>query len=280
MTFETNYDCLTKFITDNANTNAGQSNNLPKQVTWLSTLKSRKMQRAACYTWQHKTFGIHSTQRIEAIHSSIRLLCSKSSTILDITRDIEQMAEEHDFKSKMQTLDAMLRWQIGQCAVLLPACEELMLKLAPFPRMMMNAQSAQLVRYGCAPIENSDNHLPDSENYYLVTLNMRKSGGITDATGQVQSQGANIQNCSMSDYDAFSRAVDHGITTVAEGVHGISTEDAKLSGRITTLTHCSCQYPKCWGLPCRHIFQVMMHLNLWESCSVCKFVFYGMTRLC
>lgn len=71
---------------------------LNKQLKWLESLRARKEQWAACYTWRHRTFGIHSTQRAEAIHSAIRWFCSKKSTILGITNDLEQMADEHSLK--------------------------------------------------------------------------------------------------------------------------------------------------------------------------------------
>jgi hypothetical protein len=86
----------------------------------MKSLLARKEQWAACYTWKMRTYGIHSTQRAEAIHSSINVFCDKKSTILEIVKDLERMAEEHHSASAMSALDAMLGVTIGRKPVLLP----------------------------------------------------------------------------------------------------------------------------------------------------------------
>ena len=55
-------------------------------------------QWAACMTYQYMTFGVHSTQRAEAIHSAMQSrFADKSSTFLQLVKDIERMAADNDF---------------------------------------------------------------------------------------------------------------------------------------------------------------------------------------
>ena len=48
------------------------------QKAWLATMAKRKEMWAACFTWAFCTYGIHSTQCIEAIHSAIAQWCNVS----------------------------------------------------------------------------------------------------------------------------------------------------------------------------------------------------------
>jgi hypothetical protein len=61
------------------------------QEAWLRSMNDRKMKWAACFTWSHCTFGIHSTARAEALHSAVNQFCSKQSTAVEIVKDIEAM---------------------------------------------------------------------------------------------------------------------------------------------------------------------------------------------
>jgi hypothetical protein len=62
-----------------------------KQQAWLKSMFDRKSQWAACHTWTHNTYGIHSTARAEALHSSVRHFCTKHSSAIAIVKDIEVM---------------------------------------------------------------------------------------------------------------------------------------------------------------------------------------------
>ena len=232
------------------------------ELTWLSSLLSRKEQWAACYTWRHKTYGIHSTQRAEAIHSAIAVFCSKGSSIVGITKDLEQMADEHTLKNKMQKVTAMLRGTISNNLALLPGLERTASQMEPFPRIMMNAQAALLVKYDCFALEDNE-HVPADEKCFTVVLTNAGDTVTSHPISQTE------KDSSFSDYDGFNREADHGI---------LSMEDRMQSkGHKTTLKQCSCQYPKAWGIPCRHILRVMLNLSgypvlvdadCWERCLV------------
>ena len=66
-TFDTDWDDLIAYIKQNGATTKLNKN----REKWLVDLKSLAPQWAACYTWKHKPYGIHSTQRSEATNSAI-----------------------------------------------------------------------------------------------------------------------------------------------------------------------------------------------------------------
>ena len=233
--FDDKFDALVSLIQTNANATDAKLN---KQLTWLSSLHSRKEQWAACYTWKHRTYGIHSTQRAEAIHSAISQFCSKGSTILGITMDLEQMADMHTLKNNMNQVTAMLRGTITQSFSLLPGLERTASNLESFPRIMMNAQAALLIKYDCNPLGDDDTVPNDEKSFLVVPTNVGETTKFQLCDP--------MENGSMfSDHDGFNQEVDHGIT--------LKEDRVKCNGHTTTLKKCSCQFPILWGLPCRHM---------------------------
>ena len=258
--FDDKFKALVEMIKTGASV---KEEKLNKQLTWLSSLLARKEQWAACYTWRHKTYGIHSTQRAEAVHSAIAVFCSKGSSIVDITKDLEQMADEHTLKNKMQKVTVMLRGTISSNLALLPGLERTAAQMEPFPRIMMNAQAALLTKYDCHVLE--DNTLAPSDDNKWFLVHPTNAGDyaaphIISATGK---------DCSISDYDGFNREADHGTLSMEIRMQS--------KGHRTNLKQCSCQYPKVWGIPCCHMLRVMFNLSgspalpdadSWERCLV------------
>jgi len=89
------------------------------------------------------------------MHSAISQFSNKCRSILDIVLDLEQMAEGQQFKSKMATVDVMLRSAIHQLN-LPPGFESIQLKIGSYPRMIMNAQIGQILQYHCARMDNGE----------------------------------------------------------------------------------------------------------------------------
>lgn len=247
--FDDKFNNLIKLVRENDST--GDGGKLEKELTWLSSLCARKEQWAACYTWKHQTYGIHSTQRAEAIHSAIHVFCCNTSTILDITKKLEQLAAEHTLRNKMENVNVMLRGAIGAKPMVLPALEQTASMLHAFPRIMLNAQASLLIQYECVPaLYNNDVDVPEDEKYYLV-VHSNASGNFTSPDGEICTE--NKKKSTLSDYDDFSTEVDHGMQPQANVI--------KSEGHKTSLKRCSCQYPRLWGLPCRHMLRVMFHLQ-------------------
>lgn len=230
-TFDDDFDKFVKLI--KTASRAGEEA-VNKKLKWLDDLKGKKEKWAACYTWQHRTYGIHSTQRAEAIHSAIATFCLKTSTIEEIVRDLEQMGSEQHNKSEMDALDRMFGRAVGVPASRSPLHQKVVSdKLVQFPRQLMNVQVSQILCYSCEAIDGPD--VPETERQYRIC----HMG--TDEPEQI-------------DDAEFSRASDYGILSAAN--------DGPTS-HVTTLFSCSCQYPECWGLPCRHmlclLFENMEH---------------------
>ena len=135
--------------------------------------------------------------------------------------------------------------------MVLPALEQTASMLDTFPRIMLNAQASLLIQYECVPaLYNNNVDMPDDEKYYLV-VHSNASGNFTSPDGEIYTE--NKKKSTLSDYDHFSTEVDHGMQPQANVI--------KSEGHKTSLKRCSCQYPRLWGLPCRHMLRVMFHLQ-------------------
>jgi hypothetical protein len=156
----------------------------------------------------------------------------------------------------------MLRGTISNTNALLPGLERTAARMEPFPRIMMNAQAALLTKYDCSVLDG--NTPTTSENCFLVVPT--NAGEIVVSRPVSQT----TKGSSISDYDGFNREADHGTSSMEVRM--------QIKGHKTTLTQCSCQYPKVWGIPCRHILRVMFHLSgsvlrdadSWERCLVSR----------
>jgi hypothetical protein len=118
---------------------------------------------SACFTWMHRTYGIHSTQQAESVHSVIARFCCVTRTFLEITKDLEQMAEKHAMKSKMRDMEMLLERTIESTALFtLPMAKRIGAQLTPFARKVLNAQTAQIAMYKCTKIHSGSAILSQS----------------------------------------------------------------------------------------------------------------------
>ena len=106
-----------------------------------------------CYIWQNKTYGIHSTQRAEAIHSVIQRFCSKHSSIVDLVLDIDRMASNQQSKSETDLLRHQLNEKIGPAVNILPITGILLIrsiargladKLSEYAARILRSQAVQI----------------------------------------------------------------------------------------------------------------------------------------
>ncbi|NJL17739.1 MAG: hypothetical protein HC938_11620 [Nitrospira sp.] len=149
---------------------------------FLTSLADRRHQWAACYTWLHTTYGIHSTQRAEAINSSIKTFCSKKSKIVDLVDDLERMSSKHHLKAEVDALRHLFCTSTGNRSHLHPSATALAPMLEGYAGAIVEAQAGQLSLYKTLPIES--NPLPDlscvrgwtpfgeNEQVYCVVINI------------------------------------------------------------------------------------------------------------
>ena len=166
-------------------------------------------------------------------------------------QNLERMAEEQHLASNMAAVDAMLGVTIGRKPVLQPACVKLASVLRPFPRVICNAQSVQIVRYQC------------SEVYDVEIMERKFRVFVNDGLQQ--------PDLTYDELTNMNSVVDHGVDETPTGLCYTSQTPT----HVASLTGCSCQFPKCWGLPCRHMFRVMFHLGCtsWEQASIVSCIF-------
>ena len=139
---------------------------------------------------------------------------------------------------------------------MLPMAAQISKQLTPFGRKITNARAAQVARYKCSVMDSS---IPEHERQYHVAPFETIDDGL-------DRDGDNGVNDGVNNGNITSTALSDALTALD---HGISANDTGRQGHVTSLTRCSCQYPKCWGLPCRHIFRVMMELgaDCWTTCN-------------
>jgi hypothetical protein len=120
--------------------------------------------------------------------------------------------------------------------------EKIVTKLTSFARRMCCAQSGQVVHYCCDRLSMADVPMEDVKFKVarLVSANVDFGKDTRDT----------------------ERLVDHGISSTS------------LSSHETSLKGCSCQFVKCWELPCRHIFAILLALVSPGNCErLCEIVF-------
>jgi hypothetical protein len=71
--FYREWDSLANDITTAAGTSMKDEKKRGLLQQWLDGMRERANQWAACMTYQYMTFGVHSTQRAEAIHSAMQV---------------------------------------------------------------------------------------------------------------------------------------------------------------------------------------------------------------
>ena len=135
------------YIEENGNTEKFDSN----KKTWLDGLKDLAPKWAACYTWQHQSYGIHSTQRAEAANSAIASFCSKNSKILTITNDLEQLADTQGLESEVDKIRKMIFRDVTD-KDLSPLAMFLTTGLHPWAKRLVVGQDDQKVHYQCKEV--------------------------------------------------------------------------------------------------------------------------------
>ena len=213
---------------------------MEKILKWLDTLKGKKKKWAGCFTWQHVTLGIHSTQRAEAAHSSINIFCSKSSKVVQLVNDLDIMADKQSMKSYMDGAKAMHERvcksnNISQFA----SCYEG--QISAYAYAQLSSQAAQLIHYECEEMCEFGENMTISELEYHgdeMTYIVKR---IEDMTK--------------------SKIMEVSDTAIQEIDYGYFTSTMSGAPHITSMRSCSCQYHQVWRLPCRHMMRVAFELK-------------------
>jgi hypothetical protein len=222
--FSADWDALATFIIDNANTTEKR---LANTRVWLNKMKLNAPKWAACYTWRHKTYGVHSTQRAEAIHSVVAMFCSKHSSIVDLVMDIERMSSIQQNTAETNALRAQFNKKMGPGTHISPLANALAEKLEEYAAHITRCQASQISLYSHEETTDVDSK---GDKVYITSIHPDVYGDGTDVNSK-----------------ETQRAIDHGVL-----------EPCAAPMHRTSVNSCSCQFEECFGLLCRHRFYVMI----------------------
>ena len=216
-----------------------------KRMRWLHNLKVRKKKWAYRFTMEIFTAGCHSTARGESANSMM-------ATLLENNKLITKLAE----LIIMHNVQSRRKGEIEQVALFnahakqlepLPVVKSLHQKISEYAYHIVLAQCAQAMQYELAELsaDEAQLHAPtplagtaEQARVYRVQriqpVQSQPSGFVVDEHGFM---------CK------FDHAFEYGLQP--------SGKD-----RITHLTGCSCQFSRCFGLPCRHMIRAYVQAGV------------------
>ena len=203
---------------------------------WLQAREVDKERWAYRFTWRLRTLGIHSTQRIEAVHSAVAHFLSTNRLLTDLLEQLDRYSGDVELRIATRDLRFHARLiQRGQAALE----HHLIIEASRFG---LSAYALVLLR---AQVQQASNYDVRDPADVGGTFAVSRRTGAADAGPSTADEHA--------DYDA-----DYGLSTPGlSGVRLVHIPSAAEDGVAT----CSCQYQECHGLPCRHILRVITHLQ-------------------
>lgn len=184
---------------------------------WLDKLAASREQWAFRWTWRHLTMGMHSTQRIEAVHSAITG-CIRANTLLttllpaleSYSSHVASSAETRAFRHSRLYLSA------GKCNPH-PFIDAAAKFLSPYALTLLKAQLQQAAFYVLTPAA-----MPGT---FTATRVLGEAPALAD-------------------------------TDVDDADVGLASARFS-APRTTRRDGCSCQFMSCYGLPCRHVLRLL-----------------------
>jgi len=175
------------------------------------------------YTWAYFTFGAHSTQRAEAIHSALKRILHANMLLTQLVEALIMYSEVKEFKVEMHKTRQALN-QAFQGANQHPFVEEVRKsgKVTPHDVQLLRSEAGQVNGYTLEPVPAQPGvDAADHDPQFIVKPVQRVQEPSSGASGW--------------DEDTL-RASDYCLS---------AREPAE--GRITTRKRCSCQYHKSVG---------------------------------
>ena len=207
---------------------------------WLSKLHSIRKKWAASFTWGVLTWGLHSTQRSEAIHSAIkRRRALVGFHLVNLTHNLVDYNVATRLARDVDNIRSSLK-HLSQSAVQDPETEAVREQITPYAFDLLRSQVSQALRYEYLD-EVAGQH--EGADVYFVRP-------VETATPLREDQPFTFDDadapCDFGHYDDF----------------GIG-EPLKINGHWTTVNWCSCQFLSSYLIPCRHT--IMLRIRLREK---------------
>lgn len=175
--------------------------------------------------------GVQSTQRAESIHSAIKKHTSASGLLVQLGQTLITYANgaelKHETKRARDILVAAARSFSNQSGHM-PAVQHMDGRISGFAMDIVRAQQAQAMAYMVA----EGVVLGNGVKTYILQRSVTCPNLPLNANERIQ------EDYALPSSTAMARRVRH-----------------------TTLYGCTCQFPSCWGLPCRHMLRLYLHLQ-------------------
>ena len=207
-------------------------------ITWLLKLYSIRQKWAACFTWAVLTWGLHSTQRGEAIHSAIKR--RRALVGFHMVRLVEKLTEYNLSTRLSKSVDdirSSLR-HFAEAAIQDPEIQALQEKVTPYAYDLIRAQASQTLRYQY--VDEIAGQYKGADVYFVRPA---------DSVAPLQEE----QAFTFEEDDApsnFGHYDDFGIG-----------DQANVIGHWTTVNWCSCQFHLSYAIPCRHTLMLRIRLS-------------------
>jgi len=233
ISFDESFDKIVSFVSEHGS----NGNPMKKElvIQWLEGLKERKKQWAACYTYNYCTLGVHSTVRSEAINSVIASFCKTTSDMTTLIHKLEYMVDNQRFESEAVTLKHYFATLIAPQGIDLrhTYADTLAEKCTTYAAHIIRAQAARAMLYGRKPC-----HIPTNQSELLQFKEDLGEDAIVVGLLQTDEH--------LSQGPHWKLEMDYGLNDNGVKLH------------ICSWKNCSCQFYKCWGLPCSHMFTAMI----------------------
>lgn len=211
---------------------------------WLESLFTRRRQWMAAITWSLTTWGVHSTQRAEAIHSALKSRKLKNRSCVVLLQEITDYNHLSRTRKEADDIRKQLRSAAGVSHVPPFLCE-LQSTLTGYAFDLVMSQFSLSVGYCSSPNDTWEGALSDSLDSFVV-----KYAGAIKRT-------------------AFTPVLTEDGTITSwqcDADFGLGDFPGH-AGHIATLRTCSCQFGNVFQLPCRH----MLHLHLQQQVTALQF---------
>ncbi|WZN65932.1 protein FAR1-RELATED SEQUENCE [Chloropicon roscoffensis] len=204
----------------------------PQQIEWFNALPVERF----CYCFTNMVFsaGVHSTQRCESLHSSLKNSIKASSLLTDLGTKLDDLVEEIKMKKTCKEIKRTIHLHLPSTfsATPTPAIDVAADSITAFALDLVNAQHHQALWYG---------------------LEEEAEGGGTFMVKRIAASSSSVvERESGESGDSF-------VQTPLEMC--LTREKAQVVHR-TTATTCTCMWHTHMGLPCRHILAVHLKTGL------------------
>ena len=154
-------------------------------ISWLTELGGRATQFAYCFTWDICTFGLHATQRAEAMQASLKRVLSRSSSLVALLDAVELYNRTSQQRRDVVEYRRAFR-HLNMSRAAPPFIAALQPLITPFAYNLVLSQFQQALQYH------------DNDNAVVRSTPASEMPRIYDADGEVQGFECDV-DCGVTD---------------------------------------------------------------------------------